>query len=246
METCMKDDERPGSLSSALFEGGGAEIVQEAFGAFWFARDAGFASEQHPLMIDRPPALAGIELEQILFGLQGSVSIGELQAVRNAEHVCIDRDAFDDAEPFVQYDVRRLPAYARKLLKAFHVTGYFATEIAHDHLSACNAILRFIAEESERMEDIGNLFHIRLRHGLGRSETGEQGRGYLIHVHVGGLCGKSDRDREFEGCPIMKCAFGLGIVFAHAALDFECASKFIRFLLSCHSCPFACISVLVL
>ena len=69
METCMKDDERPGSLSSALFEGGGAEIVQEAFGAFWFARDAGFASEQHPLMIDRPPALAGIELEQILFGL---------------------------------------------------------------------------------------------------------------------------------------------------------------------------------
>ena len=50
----QKDDERPGSLSSALFEGGGAEIVQEAFGAFWFARDAGFASEQHPLMIDRP------------------------------------------------------------------------------------------------------------------------------------------------------------------------------------------------
>ena len=52
-----------------LFEGGGAEVVQEAFGAFRFARDAGFASEQHPLMIDRPPAFAGIELEQILFGL---------------------------------------------------------------------------------------------------------------------------------------------------------------------------------
>ena len=111
----MKDDERPGSLSSALFEGGGAEIVQEAFGAFRFARDAGFTSEQHPLVIDRPPALAGIELEQVLFGLQGSVGIGELQAVRNAEHVCIDCDAFDDAEPFVQHDVRRLPAHPRKL-----------------------------------------------------------------------------------------------------------------------------------
>ena len=50
-------------------------------------------------MIDRPPALAGIELEQILFGLQGSVGIGELQAVRNAEHVRVDRNAFDYAEP---------------------------------------------------------------------------------------------------------------------------------------------------
>lgn len=142
-------------------------------------------------------------------------------------------------EPFVQHDVRRLPAHPRKLLKAFHVTGYLATEIAHDHLSARNAIFRLIAEESERMDDIGNLFHIRLCHGLGRSEACEQGRGYLIHVHVGGLCGKSDCDREFEGRSIMKCAFGFGIVFAHAALDFERASKFIRFLLSCHSCPFA-------
>ena len=149
METCMKDDERPGSLSSALFEGGGAEVVQEAFGAFRFARDAGFASEQHPLVIDRPPAFTGVELEQVLLGLQRGVGIGELQAVRNAEHVRIDRNTFDDAEPFIQYDIRCLSAHPRKLLKAFHITRHLATEIAHDHLSARYAILRFITEESE-------------------------------------------------------------------------------------------------
>ena len=58
----MKDDERPGSLSLALFEGGGAEIVPEAFGAFRFASDAGFASAQHPLVIDRHPAFTGVGL----------------------------------------------------------------------------------------------------------------------------------------------------------------------------------------
>lgn len=96
------------------------------------------------------------------------------------------------------------------------------------------------------MDDIGNLLNIRLRHGLGRSETGEQSRGYLIHVHIGGLCGKSDRDRKLEGCSVMKRAFGFGIVLAHAPLDFERASKFIRLFLSCHVCPFVVSFVFVL
>ena len=98
----------------------GTKVCQWALVALGFAGVADLATEGDPLVIDRLPILMRQDLEQILLGLERlfGVRLGtQHQAVRDAVDVRIHRDAFHDAVPHVEHDVRRLAPNARQLYK---------------------------------------------------------------------------------------------------------------------------------
>ena len=70
-------------------------------------------------MVDRPPKVAWVELEQGGFRFCGRVGRGadELQLVRDSKDVRVDSDAFDDSECLVEHYVRGFPSHAGELLQ---------------------------------------------------------------------------------------------------------------------------------
>ena len=80
-------------------------------------------------MVDRPPKVTRVELEQGGFRFRGRVGRGadELQLVRDSKDVRVDSDAFDDSERLVEHDVRGFPSHSRELLQLVDIPRDFST-----------------------------------------------------------------------------------------------------------------------
>lgn len=63
------------------------------------------------------------------------------QAVRDAVDMRIHRDAFHDAVPHVEHDVRCLAPHARQLDEFLHVGRHLAAVVGNDHLRGLHGML---------------------------------------------------------------------------------------------------------
>ena len=170
-------------------------------------------------MVDGTPVFARVQLEQGGLGLRRRVGrgAGELQPVRDAEHVRVHRDALHDAERLVEHDVRRLATHARQLLQLVYVARDLAAVVGHYHLSALDDVRRLRMEEADGADDAFNVA------GIGRCEI--RGRGValpqrgrdLVHAFVGGLGAQQYGDGQAERiAPVVQRALGGGVMLVHA------------------------------
>lgn len=138
---------------------GGAQIADDAVGAAGVAGAAEFAAEVHPLRVDEQPLGPGVHLQQDVLHLLRRVGRrpGQLQPVRDAEHVGVHRDALGVFEGLAHHAVRRLAAHAGQLLQCVHVGWDLAAEVGHHHLGQRHEVFSFRTEEAERADDFRHL-----------------------------------------------------------------------------------------
>ena len=191
---------------------------------------AGLTAEVDPLLVDRPPQLAGNGLEKVPLRLERRGRAGQAQARGDAIDVRVHGNALDAMERLVEHDVRRLASHAGKARELLHGAGHLPTIVGNDHLGSPDAVRRLRAPEADGADDLAELCGIGLGHGFGRGPAAEQLGRDLVHGHVGGLRREQHANHERERVMELQRAFDVGIQLAHppAELDGALAPELLR------------------
>ena len=95
-------------------------------------------------MVDRMPVLVRQNLEEILFGLEWLflMRLGtQRQPMRNTVDMGVDSNPFNDAETYIEHDIRRLASHTGKFDELLHVSGDLAAVIGNEHLRRRDSVL---------------------------------------------------------------------------------------------------------
>ena len=134
------------------------------------------------------PVCTRDHLLQPLLNLKRCLSDSEMQAVRYAEHMCIDRDG-RDVKRHAHNDIRRLAPDAREPLQRLKVRRNLTAVFPQQDIAGLNDMLCLHAEKSAVMD---RLFKLRLpksRDRLRCVRTGEKPARHDIDAGVCALCG---------------------------------------------------------
>ena len=101
-----------------------------------------------------------------------------------AEDVRVHRNALNDAERFVEDDVRRFPSDAGQLLDPIHVARDLSAEIRYDHACAFDAVGGLGMVEAYGADDVLDIGNLSLRESFWSGVAlPERGR-HLVHALV--------------------------------------------------------------
>ncbi len=148
-------------------------------------------------MVHGFPVFARQNLQQILLRFKRLLLMRlgrERQPMRNAIHMRIHRNAFNNAKANIKHDVCRLAPHTRKFYQLVHASRHLAAVVSHNHLSTLHRVLGLAFVKAQRLNDFRHLSHARLRQSLRRRPTFKQCRCYLIHLSIRGLSGEQYRD----------------------------------------------------
>jgi hypothetical protein len=132
---------------------------------------------------ERPHLLRQLRA-QLFFDLHRIVAFGDADAVRDTQHVTVDRKT-RNAERMAQDDVRRLAAHARELREQVHVSGDVAAMLGHELLRHTDQRLGLLTEEAGRQDLRLELAGGRLRQRTRVGVAFEECRRDDIHARVG-------------------------------------------------------------
>ena len=145
---------------------------------------------------------------ELLFDLHGVIAFGDADAIGNAQHMPIDRQA-RHAECVPEDDICGFPADARELGEEFHVRRDAALMLGDESLRHANERFRLLAEETGREDDRLELARRGFRE---RSRVGvlvKQRRRHHVHARVGRLRRKDRRHEQLERISIMQLRIGV-------------------------------------
>ncbi len=147
----------------------------------------------------------------------------ELEPVGDAVDVRVDRDSLNDAKAHIEHDVGCLSPHTRELDELFHIGRNVAAVIGNDHLSSLNAVLGLRFIEAERLDHLGDLYGCGTSHGLGSGPAAEKLRRNFVHLRIGGLGRKEDRNDEAEGVLVVEKALDGAVAPIKPFTDLNCA-----------------------
>ena len=157
------------------------------------------------------PALRRHRRAQLLLDDDRIVRLGDADAVRDAQHVTVDRQP-GNAEGVAEHDVGGLASHSRQLDQLLHRLRHFAAVIRDQRLRHAEERFRLGAEESGRV----NLRLELRRCGPGeRARVGvalEQCRRHRVDERVGGLRGQDRRRQQLERRREVQLGVGAGML----------------------------------
>ena len=149
---------------------------------------------------------------QFFFDLHGIRFVGQAQPASQAADVGVDDDAAGDSKRGAQDDVRCFASHPRQCDQFVEFLRDFAVVLVDQGLGGGVNVLRFVAEETGRLDDLLELGDLGFGHCFGVGVLGEEILGDDVDPHVGAL-GREDRgDQKLIRRIEVERALGVGIV----------------------------------
>ena len=166
-------------------------------------------------------------LRNVLFGdierqfhlsLIGRLAVqGQSDAIRNAEHMGIDRHT-----RFVpkhrDHDIGRLASHTWEREQGIVVGWHLASILADDALGGGQQMMCLVIGIGDRFDVLVDLSLGGLRHPLWRGESMKQIGRYHVDTFVGTLSRKNHSHEQFEGGVIDKFGLRIGIMIEEIAM----------------------------
>jgi hypothetical protein len=147
-------------------------------------------------VVDVEPLVMREDPHEIALDPVGILLPGQSEAVCEAEHVGVDRDALHLAERVADHDVGGLAGDSGQADEALHRVGHLPAVLGDDHAGSAHDRLRLVAEEACGPDDLLHLVRVRSGQVLRFREALEEDGRHLVHAHVGGLSREDDRDEQ--------------------------------------------------
>ena len=159
--------------------------------------------------------MVGVEHETLgdllfegLFHRQRGLAWRKASTVADAKKVGVHRNGWL-LEPDIQDHIGGLAADARERFEGFAIVGDFAAVLVDENLAEGKDVLGFAAEEADRLDEFGDLFHAQRHHGFGRGGEFEETLGGLVDAGIGRLGREDDGYKQSIGVDIVEFALGL-------------------------------------
>ena len=193
------------------FVRGVAESLQCAFSAARFARYANLSSVMDKFVREGDPVILGYDAHQVLLHFFGRSVAGEAEAVREAQDVGIDDNAYRFLIGHPEDHVSGFAGYSGKGQELVHRAGNLAMEFADEAFGCAGDGLRLVVVEAGGANLFLNGFKRRRGKVGGRGEPAEERWRDHVHADVGTLRRENGGHEEFPWAAMMKSALGVGV-----------------------------------
>ena len=169
-------------------------------------------------MVGRHAVLARDDGEQVLLDLERGLAAGKPGPVRHPEYMRVDGER-GRAEGDVHDHVRRLATDAGQRLERSAIARHLAAVLGDEPLGEQDHVLRLVAEETDRLDELPQALRAKRVHLLGRVGDAEEGARGLVDAGVGRLRREHHRDQQREGAGVLELALGIRVGACEATED---------------------------